>query len=238
MNRSARGEARAGALAVLPMLVGVIPFGLVAGAAPVEGGLGVWAGMAFSTIVFAGASQLAAINVLAEGGTWVVAAIAACTINLRLLLYGASLAPHLARFRLRDRMLAAYVLTDQAYAVSIARWSAGTPPTLAFYFSGALVLWVSWQLATIVGALGGGLLGEDVPLEFAVPLVFLVLLVPAVTTKPAVAAMVSGGAAAVVALELGAGGLYILIGALVGIVTGAAVEAITERRTPMIEADL
>lgn len=231
-------ELRLGAIAVLPMLVGVVPFGLVAGAAPVEGGLGAWAGPAFSVIVFAGASQLAAINVLADGGSWIIAAIAACTINLRLLLYGASLAPHMTRFSLRDRLLAAYVLTDQAYAVSIARWTAGSAPSMAFYFGGAMTLWLSWQAATVVGALGGGLVDDDVPLEFAVPLVFLVLLVPAVTTKPAVAAMLGGGTAAVLAQELGAGGMFILIGALVGIAAGAAVEAINERRTPMIEADL
>ena len=231
-------EFRAGVLAVLPMLVGVVPFGLVAGAAPVEGGLGLWAGPAFSVIVFAGASQLAAINVLADGGSWIVAALAAWTINLRLLLYGASLAPHMSRFSLRGRLLAAYVLTDQAYAVSIARWSAGNPPSMAYYFGGGVALWVSWQAATIVGALGGGLVSDDVPLEFAVPLVFLVLLVPAVTTKPALAAMVAGGGAAVAALELGAGGMYILVGAVVGIVTGAVVEAFGDRRTPLIEADL
>lgn len=233
-----RDEMRLGAIAVLPMLVGLVPFGLVVGAAPVDGGLGAWAGPAFSVIVFAGASQLAAINVLAEGGSWVIAALAACTINLRLLLYSASLAPYMSRFSVRDRLLASYVLTDQSYAVSIARWTAGSPPTLAFYFGGALTLWVAWQAATVVGALGGGLVSEDVPLEFAVPLVFLVLLVPAVTTKPAVAAMVAGGGAAVAALELGAGGVYILIGAVVGIATGAVVELISDGRTPMVGTDL
>ena len=223
---------------MLPILVGVVPFGLVAGAAPVEGGLGAWAGPAFSVIVFAGASQLAAINVLADGGSWVIAAIAACTINLRLLLYSASMAPHMARFSLRDRLLAAYLLTDQSYAVSIARWRTGAAPSLAFYFGGGVTLWLSWQLATVVGALGGGLLSDDVPLEFTVPLVFLVLLVPAVTTRPAVVAMLAGGGSAVLALELGAGGTYILIGALVGIVAGALAEVIDDRRTPTIEADL
>lgn len=233
-----RDELRLGALAMLPILVGIVPFGLVAGAAPVEGGLGAWAGPAFSVIVFAGASQLAAINVLAEGGSWVIAAIAACTINLRLLLYSASMAPHMARVSLRDRLLAAYLLTDQTYAVAIARWRTGVAPSLAFYVGGGVTLWLSWQAATVVGALGGGLLSEDVPLEFTVPLVFLVLLVPAVTTRPAVVAMLAGGGSAVLALELGAGGTYILIGALVGIVAGAVAEVIDDRRTPTIEADL
>src|SRR2546421_37598 len=86
-----REDLRAGARAVAPMLVGVVPFGLVAGATPVTHGLGAAAAVGFSTIVFAGASQLAAIDVLGSGGSAWVAALAAWTINLRLLLYSASL---------------------------------------------------------------------------------------------------------------------------------------------------
>ncbi|MCU1374911.1 MAG: branched-chain amino acid transporter permease, partial [Actinomycetia bacterium] len=69
---------RAGMAAIVPMLVGVIPFGLVAGASPVAKGLGGWAAVGFSSIVFAGASQLAAIDVLGDGGSALVAVVAAC----------------------------------------------------------------------------------------------------------------------------------------------------------------
>ena len=223
---------------MLPMLVGVVPFGLVAGASPVEGGLGAWSAVGFSTIVFAGASQLAAVDVLVDGGSWLVAAVAACTINLRLLLYSASLAPHLAHTSLRERLLVAYVLTDQAYAVSIAPWSTGVRPSLPFYFGAAFTLWCSWQLSTIVGAVGGGVLPDDVPLEFAVPLVFLVLLVPAMTSSPAVIAAGAAGLAAVVTLEAGAGDVSILAGAIAGIAAGAVAEVVLERRTPPAEVDL
>ena len=122
-------EFRAGARAVAPMLVGVVPFGLVAGASPAEEGLGAGAAIGFSTIVFAGASQLAAIDVLGDGGSALVAAVAAWTINLRMLLYSASLAPHLAAESLRTRLGVAYLLTDQAYAVSITRWDGTDDPT-------------------------------------------------------------------------------------------------------------
>jgi predicted branched-subunit amino acid permease len=91
-----RRELRAGAAAVAPMLVGVVPFGLVAGASPVDQGLGGAAAIGFSMIVFAGASQLAAIDVLGDGGSALVAVLAALTINLRMLLYSASLAPYLS----------------------------------------------------------------------------------------------------------------------------------------------
>ena len=178
---------RAGAKAVAPMLVGVIPFGLVAGASPVAKGLGTGAAVGFSSIVFAGASQLAAIDVLGDGGSAIVAALAAWTINLRMVLYSASLAPMLAGERLRTRLGLAYLLTDQAYAVSIARWDGTDDPRrrVPYYLGGALTLWVSWQLVTVIGALIGSSVPEDVDLEFAVPLVFLVLLVPVLTTRPA-----------------------------------------------------
>ena len=86
-------------MAILPMLIGVIPFGLVAGVTPVATGSGTGTAVGFSTIVFAGASQLAAIDVLSNGGAAVVAALAALTINLRMLLYSASIAPYLSRER-------------------------------------------------------------------------------------------------------------------------------------------
>jgi predicted branched-subunit amino acid permease len=224
------------------MLVGVIPFGLVVGATPTTTGLGGGTALGFSTIVFAGASQLAAVDVLADGGAAVVAIVAACTINLRMLLYSASLSPHLAREPLRRRLCMAYLLTDQAYAVSITRWSGeevtaaegGPAPDPArrvpFYLGAALLLWVNWQICTIVGVLIGAAVPEDIPLDFAVPLVFLVLLVPAITSRPAAIAGLVGGLGAVFAAEAGAGHLSVIVGALAGIAAGVLAELEVERR--------
>jgi len=208
------------------MLVGVVPFGLVAGATPVTHGRGGAVAVGFSVIVFAGASQLAAIDVLGSGGSAFIAAVAAWTINLRLLLYSASLAPHLSRERLGTRMVVAYLLTDQAYAVCISRWGRDDDPhrRVPYFLGGALLLWGSWQLSTIAGVLIGATVPEDVPLEFAVPLVFLVLLVPAITNRPAVVAAAVGGVAAVVGAEVGAGKLSLMVGAVSGIVAGTLAE--------------
>ncbi|HEV2071955.1 MAG TPA: AzlC family ABC transporter permease [Acidimicrobiales bacterium] len=224
-------EARAGAVAVAPMLIGVVPFGLVAGAAPVAGGLGGWAALGLSTIVFAGASQLAAAEVLANGGSALAAILVAWTINLRMVLYSASLAPYLSHERIPRRLGAAYLLTDQAYALSVARWAGGGKPEvrLSFYLGAGIVLWAAWQAATIAGVLLGGAVPEDVPLDFAVPLVFLVLLVPLVTTRPAVAAAVIGGGGAVAGAELGAGPLSIVVGAALVIAAGTVVDAVRGR---------
>jgi predicted branched-subunit amino acid permease len=232
------------------MLVGVAPFGLVAGATPATTGLGGGTSIGLSTIVFAGASQLAAADVLADGGGALVAVIAACTINLRLLLYSASLAPHLTHVPLRDRLFMAYVLTDQAYAVSITRWSeeearcAGGGPSpdlhrrVPYYLGAALLLWANWQVCTVVGVLVGAAVPDSLPLDFAVPLVFLVLLVPAITTRPAAVAAIIGGGVAVLSAQAGASHLSVLFGALAGIVAGAVAEAAVERRGARDETPL
>ena len=215
------------------MLVGVVPFGLVAGATPVEYDLGWGSAVGFSTIVFAGASQLAALDVLGDGGSALVAAMAAWTINMRMLLYSASLAPFLADASVRMRLGVGYLLTDQAYAVSIQRWNERDEPLserLPYYFGAGLTLWFSWQLSTIAGVVVGPVLPDDVPLEFAVPLVFLVLLIPVLATTPSKVAAAAGGAAAVIAAEAGAGSSSIMVGAVVGIAAGALADYAQERR--------
>lgn len=226
-------DLRAGARAMSPMLIGVIPFGLVAGTTPVEIGLNVGDALGFSIVVFAGASQLAAIDVLARDGSALLAAVVAWTINLRMLLYSASLAPYLSDEPLRRRLLASYFLVDQNYADSVTRWArddhepAGRLP---FFLGGGLLVWTGWVLSTAAGALLGSTLPDDLPLDFAVPLVFLVLLVPSITSRPGGSAAAAGGIATVVALEAGAGSLSIVLGAVIGIVVGVLAELAIERR--------
>jgi branched chain amino acid efflux pump len=241
----ARAEMTAGVKAVAPMLVGVIPFGLVAGATPATTGLGGGVSIGLSTFVFAGASQLAAADALADGSAALVAVVAAWTINLRLLLYSASLAPHLSAVPLRRRFLMSYLLTDQAYAVSITRWTneakeaeGGGPPApgldhkVPYYMGAAVLLWANWQLCTVIGVLIGSAVPDSLPLDFAIPLVFLVLLVPAITTRPSAIAALMGGVGALAAQEVGAGHMAVLAGALSGIAAGTLAEILLDRRSP------
>ena len=229
---------RAGAKAVAPQLIGIVPFGLVAGATPADGGLGVAAAAGFSSIVFAGASQLAAIDVLTGGGTVLVAVLAAWTINLRMVLYSASLAPYLTKDRLRWRMLASYLLVDQVYAEAATRWSDPDDPVsppearIPFMLGAGLLLWSAWQITTLIGAVIGSAVPDSLPLSFAVPLVFLLVLIPSITSRPAAVAALGGGLGAVLAAEGGAGHASIIIGALTGIAAGAVAEVALERTAP------
>lgn len=218
------------------MLIGVIPFGLVAGVTPVAKGLGFWPAIGMSTIIFAGASQLALVDVLAGGGSALIAAAAAWTINLRMLLYSASAAPYLAKESMRKRLAVSYLLFDQNYAISVAHWS--NRPTHAkaeFALGGGFLLGSAWIVCTVVGALVGTAVPDWLPLDFAVPLVFLVLLVPAVATKPALVAATVGGVGAVIAAEAGASHSSVIIGAIAGISAGTLVEWRLSQDTPSPE---
>jgi predicted branched-subunit amino acid permease len=122
------------------------------------------------------------------------------------------------------------VLTDQAYAIALARFTGREPIPdpglrLRYYLGTALTFWATWQTATLVGAVGGGSIPDSIPLDFAIPLAFLALLVPAVTDRPTVLAAVVGGVGTVVAAELGAGDLSLVLGASAGIVAGTVAGA-------------
>ena len=228
MRTPVRSAFRAGVAAAVPLVVGVAPFGLVAGAAPVAHGFDPWSAIGLSTIVFAGASQLAIVDALAQGGSVLVAVLAAWTINLRMVLYSASLAPYLGEESTPRRLGAAYLLVDQVYAMSVTRWAAdgGDSETrLPLYLGVGALLSTTWVSFTVAGALVGPAIPDHIPLDFAIPLVFLVLLIPILVDRPSIAAAVAGGAAAVAAAEAGAGPASTIVGAAAGIAAGTLLDA-------------
>jgi predicted branched-subunit amino acid permease len=202
--------------------VGVAPFGLVFGAAAAENGFTLPEVIGSSVLVFAGASQIAIVDLLADGATVAIAVLTAWVINLRMLMYSASLAPYLADEGFGARLGAAYLLTDQAYVVSVTRYREGLAgrARLAYYLGAGLALWVTWQVTSMAGAVGGELLPSDVPLAFAIPLVFLSLLIGAVRERPALIAAGVGAVASVVVAAAGLPELAVIVGALSGIAAG------------------
>lgn len=215
-------DAARGARAIAPVLLGAAPFGLVAGVSGVVNGASVLQTVAFSVIAFAGAAQIAAMDLLGGGAAIWVVLLTMVAINLRFVLYSAGLAPWLRPEPLRRRALGSYLVTDHAYVVSVARFAAPPPPSRPadYYLGAAAAFWVTWQCATLVGALVGTRLPPEVPLTFAAPLSFLALLVPQLTRWPNVAAAATGGLVALVGRDAPAN-LGVLLGCVAGIVVGA-----------------
>lgn len=217
----------AGIRAAGPIVLGIVPFALVAGITAVGAGMTVAEAVGMSVLVFAGASQLAAIDLIGSNAPVAVVVGTAVVINVRMLMYSASIAPYFQPFSTRLRALLAYVLTDQAYAMSVAEYERNDERSRLWYYVGiAATLWVVWQLGTLVGAVVGTGVPASLGLEFALPLVFLALLVPAMKDRATTSAGLLSGAVALGATTIGVPlGLDLPIAALTGILAGLAVDA-------------
>jgi len=215
---------RAGVRAALPSLLGLIPFGLVAGIAALDAGLSPLQAVGLSAVVFAGASQLAAIDLLANDASLVVVVLTAIVINLRMAMYSASIAPYFESLRRRWEVVCSYLLTDVGYALSITEFAEDDGTSRRWYYLGAAgAVWTVWQVATVVGVFLGTGIPDEWGVGFAVPLVFLTLLVSEVSDRPRLVAALVGGSVAVAGanwpLNLG-----LIGGALAGVVSGALVD--------------
>ena len=214
-----------GMRSVVPLLVGVFPFALIFGVTAAGSSVGGGLGYASSLIIFAGAAQLATVQLLDENAAAAVVIATALVINARHVMYSAALAPHFRAFPRRWRWALPYVLTDQAFAVSISRYDAGTDPAYKrrFYLGAAMALWATWQAGSAIGVILGASIPEAWSLDFAIPLVFLALLVPALRDRPSIMAAGVGGVVALMANGT-AYNLGLLIGALAGISAGVISE--------------
>jgi branched chain amino acid efflux pump len=162
----------AGAKAIVPVLLALIPFGVAFGATAIDNGLSTMEALGMSVFVFAGAARLAAIPLLSAGASVAMVVLTVLMVNLRLTLYSASLAPHFKRLPVGWKGLLSYLLTDQAYAATITRFDAGEteePDKRWYYLGVALSIWVAFQAATLAGAFLGA---WAYPLETSLPGVF------------------------------------------------------------------
>ncbi len=216
----------AGATATMPLLLGVIPFGVICGAVCVDAGMPVWAGSGLSIFVFAGASQLVIVQLLVENSSVSVAVMAALVINLRMLMYSASLAPHVREAGVGLRVLLAYLLTDQAFGTSINRFSnrEARPVDKAMFYCGTgMAMWLAFNVSTLIGVYLGAVIPKELGLDFAIPLTFMALVAPRITDQPTLFASVVAGFVALVGRGLPYN-LGLLLAAVVGILIGLLCE--------------
>ena len=212
---------RRGFLSVSPVMAGLVPFALLAGATPVEAGFSTLTAMALSVFVFAGASQLAMVQLATEDTAAVVIVLTALVINLRFAMYSASLSQYLPGMRGASRWLVPYLMTDQAFAISVAHYKPEHQLRyrVSYYMGIAVPTWLLWQTGTLTGALLGARIPPSWSLDFAIPLVFLSMIIPVIRSR---AMFVAGLSSAVVSTLLYSysTGLAILAGAFAGIVGG------------------
>ena len=224
-HKADRTEFLAGHRAAVPLLMGVLPFGLVTGVALITNGLPPLAVMGLSLLVFAGASMIAAGQLLAAGTPLAMILLAVVFINLRHVMYSASLRAQYAGLPLRLRAAIGYLLADNVYALAITRHAEhpqgkGAVP---FYFGAALTIWTGWQLSVGVGVLLGAGLPAAWKLEFAAPLAFIAITIPLLRDRAMVVAAIAAGITVLLAQSLPFR-LGLPLAGVVGIVAGMLAE--------------
>jgi predicted branched-subunit amino acid permease len=169
---------------------------------------------------------LLALEMIGMGAPALLIVLTAALLNLRHVLYSASVAPHLQHLNVRRwKVVLAYLLTDEAYAISIGRLQAERPPRLSHWhlLGSGLLLWVQWQLSTLVGVLVGGAIPARWDLDFVLPATFIALVFPSLKDRPMLAAALSAGAVAVLTAPL-PHKLNVLLAAFTGIAVGMLVQ--------------
>ena len=217
-----------GVRAMLPLLLGVAPFGLVIGVTVAELGVPHLAGWSLGWLVYAGSAQLAAVGLLAGSASAVVVVATVAVINLRLGLYSAAMAPHWRGTSKAWQLVAAYLLIDPSFAVGTRSYDGSRPPRQAHlhYLGGALVLWVGWLTVIGIGVTAGGTLPPELRLESIGPLYIVTLVVMAAgTTAAKVGVAVAVVTAAVASL------LPLQLGPAVGMAAGLLAGSMTQRRS-------
>lgn len=226
MDNSQRQALLAGVKAELPIVVGVIPFGMIFGAIAVTAGIPPLLAQSMSVIIFAGSAQFIAAGLMGVGTPLLVLLTTTFIVNLRHMLYSASLAEHVRALPLRWKLLLAYLLTDEAYAVTILHYTGGGAPRALrhwFYLGAGLALWISWQVTTALGILLGARIPPSWSLDFALPVTFIAIVVPALRDRPHIGAAVTAGVTAVIAHDLPYQ-LGLMAAALAGILVGLTLE--------------
>ena len=223
-------EFLAGLKAELPLSIGVIPFGMIYGVLALASGISPGQAQAMSAIVFAGSSQFITTQLVGGGAPGLVIVLTVAMVNLRHALYSASVAPYLKPLHPAWKGLLAYLLTDEAYAVTITYYDACSSKDASlqncrhwFFLGAGLALWGSWQVSTAAGIFLGAVIPQSWSLDFTLALTFIAIVIPSLKDRAMSAAALVAGIVALLSngLPYKAG---LMLAAILGILVGLVLE--------------
>ncbi|MBE9608644.1 AzlC family ABC transporter permease [Chitinilyticum litopenaei] len=225
-------------LAMLPLMVGVLPFGLLFGTLAVNAGLTGWQGFGMSAIVFAGSAQFIGVTLLASGVSVPVLLATTLVINLRHVLYSASVQPGVQHWPRRWRWLLSFMLTDELFAVFNLRLQnhGGGADTRWFLLGNSIAMYGTWLASTVLGIV----LGQQIPdlshwgLEFAMVATFAAIVGTQLTQHSMVAAALAAGAGAMLLRGMPYK-LDLILASLAGIVAGLLAERLPARTVTEVQ---
>jgi 4-azaleucine resistance transporter AzlC len=198
-----------------PVLGTTLLVGMTFGVVARQSGLQPLEIVAMSLLVFAGASQFAMVRLFSESAPTLIVIASVLFINLRHALMAASLRSQLRELPLFGRLVAAFFLTDEAFAMATGHFRRGGR-SLGYYFAFAISLYVLWSVATLAGLLLGDAIGDPrrYGIDFAITATFIGIVVLAIRHRSDIVIAVVAG--------LIAGGLALAGASTVAVITAGA----------------
>lgn len=216
----------------LPIMLAYFPlsmtYGVLASAGGLPGGLAVFS----SVWIFSGGAQFMLLGMLASAAAPVTIVTTLLLLNMRHVLYGATLGPYLADWRESRKWLAAIGLTDEGFAVTSSRAAQGERLLPSYYITFALAIYGSWIAGTAAGTGLGSFVTAELAevLTFALPALFIALLAGGERSLPFMAAAGCGAVLATLAGMLELGGVGLIAGGLAGATLGQQISRQRSRR--------
>ena len=220
-------ELRRGVVAMLPLLAGIAPIGLLVGA-NIASHTDTITSLAGTWLIYGASAHLAFMQLTDDGAGTALVIITCVLINARLIVYSASMGSHWRTEGNRFKAVMAFTIVDPSFAVGDARYRAdgSLAAKRAYYIGAAATLWVGWTVLIAIGMSVGARFGQPLVLELALPLCLAVMVAPTLTTRPAGTAVLTAGVVALCTADLPSG-----IGLLASIIAGATAGAIAEGRS-------
>ena len=205
---------------VSPLMIPVVPFGLIFGVLAIDVGFTPIQTIGMSLIVFGGASQIVLLQLFSGGASSLVIISSVGAVNSRHLLYGAVVSEHLSDLKLIWKIIISYFLIDQAFAISNEYLKKNKNKNRYFHLvGGGASCWVIWQSTTFFGIILGASIPEELGLSFAVPLTFLALLVNDFRKLVNIFVIIVSGAVATFGYNYIPFKAYVIVAALSGLLT-------------------
>ena len=209
-----------GIIDVSPLMIPVVPFGLIFGVLAIDIGFSPLETMGMSLIIFGGASQIVLLQLFSGGASSLVIISSVGAVNSRHLLYGAVVSEHLSDLKLIWKIIISYFLIDQAFAISNEYLKKNKNSNRYFHLvGGGATCWIVWQSTTLLGIILGSAIPEKLGLSFAVPLTFLALLVNDFRKLINIVVIIISGLVATLGYNYIPFKAYVIVAALVGLFT-------------------
>ena len=209
-----------GVIDVSPLMITVVPFGLIFGVLAIEVGFTPLETMGMSLIIFGGASQIVLLQLFSGGASSLVIISSVGAVNSRHLLYGAVVSEHLSDLKLIWKIIISYFLIDQAFARSNEYFKKNKDENKYFHLvGGGATCWIIWQSTTFLGIILGAAIPEKLGLSFAIPLTFLALLINDFRKFVNVFVIIVSGLVATLGYNIIPFKAYVIVAALIGLLS-------------------